>query len=211
MATIVPDPKRTAGFKTATEFEMWLAKHHASVPELWLKIHKKASGLATVTYAEALDIALCWGWIDGLKKSFDENSFLQRFTPRKPKSVWSQINRRHVARLIAEGRMTEHGQRHIDAAKADGRWDAAYAPASEMQLPDDLAAAIRAKPKALATFERLSKQNLYALAYQIRSVKSPSVRAAKIERFVAMLVRGQTIHPQKTSVRRRNAKPSSDE
>lgn len=206
MAPVVPDPKRTRGFKTAEEFETWLAKHHAREPELWLKIHKKASGLATVTYAEALDVALCWGWIDGLKKSFDSNSFLQRFTPRKPKSVWSQINRRHVARLIAAGRMTEHGQQHIDSAKADGRWDAAYAPASEMQIPDELAAAIRTQPQALAAFKRLSRQNIYALAYQIRAVKSRAVRAAKIERFVAMLARGETIHPQKAS--RRKAKNS---
>lgn len=205
MAT-VPDPKRTRGFKTAAEFETWLAKHHAREPELWLKIHKKASGLATVTYAEALDVALCWGWIDGLKKSFDDNSFLQRFTPRKPKSAWSQINRRHVARLTAAGRMTEHGQVHIDSAKADGRWDAAYAPASEMQIPNDLAVAIRAQPQALATFKRLSKQNIYALAYQIHAVKSSAVRAAKIERFVAMLARGETIHPQKASARRKAAK-----
>lgn len=203
MATIVPDPKRIRGFRTAEAFETWLAKHHARETELWLKIHKKASGLATVTYAEALDVALCWGWIDGVKKSFDENSFLQRFTPRKPKSVWSQINRRHVARLIAAGKMTEHGQRHIDSAKADGRWDAAYAPASEMVIPDDLAVAIRAVPKARATFERLSKANIYALAHRIRAVKSPAVRAAKIERFVAMLGRGETIHPQTASTRRK--------
>jgi uncharacterized protein YdeI (YjbR/CyaY-like superfamily) len=165
--------------------------------ELWLKIHKKDSGLATVTYAEALDVALCWGWIDGLKKGWDERSFLQRFTPRRPKSVWSQINRRHVARLVAAGRMTPHGQRHVDAARADGRWDAAYAPIREMTIPDDLASAIRAVPKALATFERLSKQNVFALAYRTRSVKTASARAAKIERFVAMLARGETILPQK--------------
>ena len=196
MAPVIPDPKRIRGFKNASVFETWLAKHHARESELWLKIHKKDSGLPTVTYAEALDVALCWGWIDGLKKSFDESSFLQRFTPRKPKSVWSQINRPHVARLIASGRMTEHGQRHIDTAKADGRWGAAYAPASQMTIPDDLAAAIEAEPKAFATFKRLSKQNLYALAHRTRLVKTASVRAAKIARFVAMLARGETIYPQ---------------
>lgn len=196
MAPVIPDPKRIRGFKNASVFETWLAKHHARESELWLKIHKKDSGLPTVTYAEALDVALCWGWIDGLKKSFDESSFLQRFTPRKPKSVWSQINRPHVARLIASGRMTEHGQRHIDTAKADGRWGAAYAPASQMTIPDDLAAAIEAEPKAFATFKRLSKQNLYAFAHRTRLVKTASVRAAKIARFVAMLARGETIYPQ---------------
>jgi uncharacterized protein YdeI (YjbR/CyaY-like superfamily) len=196
MAPTVPDAKRIRSFEDAIAFETWLAKHHARESELWLKIHKKGSGLATVTYAEALDIALCWGWIDGLKKSFDEASFLQRFTPRKPKSVWSQINRRHVARLMDAERMTEHGQRHVDAAKADGRWDSAYAPASQMTIPEDLAAAIKAVPKALATFEQLKKQNLYALAYRTRNVKTAAARAAKIERFVAMLARGETIHPQ---------------
>ncbi len=196
MAPVVPDPKRIRSFKNAAAFETWLAKNHARESELWLQIHKKDSGLPTVTYPEALDAALCWGWIDGLKKSFDQSSFLQRFTPRRPKSVWSQVNRRHVARLIAAGRMTENGQRHIDAAKADGRWDSAYAPASQMTIPDDLAAAIRADRKALATFNALSKQNLYALAYRTRSVKTASARAAKIERFVAMLARGETLYPQ---------------
>ncbi|MEN9577470.1 MAG: hypothetical protein RJA70_479 [Pseudomonadota bacterium] len=197
MPPVVPNPNRTRSFEDASAFETWLAKHHALESELWLKLHKKDSGLRTVTYAEALEIALCWGWIDGIKKSFDGSSFLQRFTPRRPKSVWSQINRGHVARLIAAGRMTEHGQRHIDAAKADGRWDSAYAPASQVTIPDDLATAIRAEPKAFATFKTLSKQNLYALALRTESVKTASTRAAKIERFVAMLARGETIYPQK--------------
>jgi uncharacterized protein YdeI (YjbR/CyaY-like superfamily) len=198
MAPVVPNPGRIRSFKNAAAFETWLAKHHTTERELWLKIHKKDSGLMTVTYAEALDVALCWGWIDGLKKTFDERSFLQRFTPRRPKSVWSQINRRHVARLLAAGRMTEHGQQHIDVAQGDGRWDAAYAPASQMSVPGDLASAIRAVPKAFATFQRLSKQNLYALAYRTHNVKTAAARAAKIERFVAMLARGETIYPQKS-------------
>jgi uncharacterized protein YdeI (YjbR/CyaY-like superfamily) len=204
MAPVVPDPRRIRSFKNAAAFETWLAKHHARERELWLKIHKQGSGRPTVTYAEALDVALCWGWIDGLKKSFDESSFLQRFTPRRAKSVWSQVNRRHVARLIAAGRMTEHGLRHVDAAKADGRWDSAYAPASQMTIPDDLAMAIKAVPEALATFKTLSKANLYALAHRTRSVKTPSARAAKIQRFVEMLARGETIH----SVARRGAGPA---
>ncbi len=197
LAPVIPDSKRIRSFSDAQAFETWLAKHHARESELWLKIHKKGSGLPTVTYAEALDVALCWGWIDGLRKSFDEASFLQRFTLRKRKSVWSQVNRRHVARLTAAGRMTEHGQRHVDAANGDGRWDSAYAPGSQMTVPDDLAAAIRCVPKALATFEQLTKQNVYALAYRTRSVKTEAVRASKIERFVAMLARGETFYPQK--------------
>lgn len=197
MAPVIPDSQRIRSFEDGPAFEAWLATHHASERELWLKIHKKGSGLPTVTYAEALDVALCWGWIDGLKKSFDEASFLQRFTPRKPRSVWSQVNRAHVARLITAGRMTEHGQRHVEAAKADGRWDSAYAPSSQMTIPEDLAAAIKAVPEALATFERLTKQNVYALAYRTRSVKTASARAVKIQTFVAMLARGETIYPQK--------------
>ena len=115
-------------FRTQAAFERWLAAHHGRESELWLRIYKKDSGMRTVTYAEALDAALCWGWIDGLRKVFDDVSFLQRFSPRKPRSVWSQVNTGHVARLTAAGRMTPHGQRQVDAAKADGRWAAAYAP-----------------------------------------------------------------------------------
>ena len=126
MTPIVPYPTRIKSFRTEAAFEAWLAANHARKTELWLKIHKKDSGLLTVTYAQALDVVLCWGWIDGVRKAFDERSFLQRFTPRKAKSIWSQINRGHVARLTAAGRMTAHGQRHVDSAKADGRWDAAY-------------------------------------------------------------------------------------
>lgn len=115
-------------FRTRRAFETWLRRNHARETEIWLRIYKKDSGVPTVTTAEALDVVLCWGWIDGIRKSFDDQSFLQRYTPRRPRSVWSQINRGHVARLTAAGRMTPHGQRQVDAAKADGRWDAAYAP-----------------------------------------------------------------------------------
>lgn len=195
MAPVVPDPKRIRSYRNATAFETWLARHHAREMELWLKIHKKGSGLLTVTYSEALDVALCWGWIDGLKKPFDDKSFLQRFTPRKSKSVWSQINRQHVARLIAAGRMTEHGMRHVDAAKADGRWEAAYASGSQMTIPDDLAAAIKAVPKAFKMFRLLNKQNLYALAYRTHNMKTAAGRAKKIASFVEMLARGETIYP----------------
>jgi uncharacterized protein YdeI (YjbR/CyaY-like superfamily) len=128
MAPIVPNPKKVKTFRTEPALEAWLAANHAREAELWLKIFKKASSVPTVTYSQALDVALCWGWIDGIRKAFDERSFLQRFTPRRAKSVWSQINRGHVARLVAAGRMTPHGKRQVDLAKADGRWDAAYAP-----------------------------------------------------------------------------------
>jgi uncharacterized protein YdeI (YjbR/CyaY-like superfamily) len=149
-----------------------------------------------VTTAQALDVALCWGWIDGLRKGFDERSFLQRYTPRRPRSPWSQINRDNVARLIAAGRMTPHGQRQIDAAKGDGRWDAAYAPiraATAATLPADLRAAINRNPRAKKTFRTLNRFNLFALAFRTNAMKTPSGRARKIEALVAILARGEPI------------------
>jgi uncharacterized protein YdeI (YjbR/CyaY-like superfamily) len=200
MAPIIPDPKKIKSFRSAAAFEVWLAANHARETELWLKIHKKDSGLPTVTYAQALDVALCWGWIDGIRKTFDERSFLQRFTPRRGRSVWSQINRDHVARLTAAGRMTPHGQRHVDAAAADGRWDAAYAPirsATEATIPDDLRASIEANPRARKTFRTLGRQNLFALAFRTNNMKTPAGRARKIAALVAMLARGETIVPER--------------
>jgi uncharacterized protein YdeI (YjbR/CyaY-like superfamily) len=125
MAPIVPDENRIRSFRTEAAFERWLSKNHDREPELWLRIFKKNSGVPTVTFAQALDVALCWGWIDGIRKGFDDESFLQRYTPRRAKSPWSALNREHVARLIQAGRMTPHGMRQVEAAKADGRWDAA--------------------------------------------------------------------------------------
>jgi uncharacterized protein YdeI (YjbR/CyaY-like superfamily) len=199
MAPIIPNPDKIKSFPTEAAFEAWMAANHARETELWLKIHKKDSGVPTVTYAQALDVALCWGWIDGIRKSFDEVSFLQRYTPRKARSVWSQINRDHIARLTAAGRMTAHGQRQVDAAKADGRWEAAYAPirsATEATLPADLRAAIEANPRARETFQTLGRQNLFALAFRMNNVKTPAGRAKKIETLVGMLARGETIVPE---------------
>jgi uncharacterized protein YdeI (YjbR/CyaY-like superfamily) len=206
MAPVVPDPKRIKAFKTDAAFESWLARNHSRETELWLRIYKKDSGRPTVTYAQALDVALCWGWIDGLKKSFDEESFLQRFTPRKAKSVWSQVNRDHVARLTAAGRMTPHGQKQVDAAIADGRWAAAYAPmrdASEASIPDDLRAAIEKNARAGKTFASLGKRNLFALAYRTNAMKTPEGRARKIASLVTMLSRGETIIPERPVARRK--------
>jgi uncharacterized protein YdeI (YjbR/CyaY-like superfamily) len=154
--------------------------------------------MPTVTYAQALDVALCWGWIDGLKKTYDDKSFLQRFTPRKSKSRWSKINRDHVARLIANGRMTPAGQKQVDAAKAVGRWQSAYASPSQISVPTDLMVAIKAEPKALKTFRLLNRQNVYALAYRILHIKTPMKRAERIGQYVDMLKRGQSIHPNST-------------
>ena len=199
VAPVVVDPKLTRSFRDARAFEAWLSAHHASADALWLKIHKKGSGKPTVAYAEAVDIALCWGWIDGIVKGFDESSFVQRFTPRRPKSVWSAINRDHVARLVAAGRMTEHGLAHVESAKKDGRWANAYTPireASAEGLPEDLRAAIAASPKAKALLPRLNRQNLFALSFRTNAMKTPAGRARKIAALVAMLERGETVVPQ---------------
>lgn len=198
MAPVVPDPRRIKSFEAEAGFEAWLAAHHDTEPEVWIKIHKKSSRLASVTPAQALDVALCWGWIDGIRKGLDERSFLQRYTPRGRKSAWSQINREHVARLVAAGRMTLHGQRQVDAAKADGRWDAAYAPmraTTVSTVPADLRAAIEANARARRMFAALSKQNLFALAYRANAMKTPAGRAKKIAALVSMLARGETVLP----------------
>ncbi len=200
MAVVVPSPKTTKSFRTEAAFERWLSVHHARATELWLRIYKKDSGVPTVTYAQALDVALCWGWIDGIRKAFDEASFVQRFTPRRPKSVWSQVNRDHIERLTGAGRMTAHGQRQVDAAKADGRWAAAYAPirsASRETIPSDLRAAIDADPRARTTFNTLGRMNLFALAFRTNSMKTPAGRTKKIAALVAMLARGDTIVPER--------------
>lgn len=206
LSVIIPPASSIRAFKTEAAFESWLKANHAKASELYLRIYKKDSGIASVTYAQALDVALCWGWIDGLKKSYDEKSFLQRFTPRKTKSQWSQINREHVKRLIAAGRMTPMGQKQIDSAKADGRWEAAYASSRNTTVPADLLAAIEAEPKALETYRQLNRQNLFALAYRILNLKTAATRAKRIEEFVAMLKRGESIYPKATSVPKKVAK-----
>lgn len=199
MAPIVPDKKKIRSFRTEAAFERWLSQHHHRETEVWLRIFKKDSGVATVTPAQALDVALCWGWIDGLRKSYDERSFLQRYSPRRATSTWSQINREHVARLSAEGRMTPHGQRHVDAATADGRWDAAYAliRATEATIPEDLRAAIEASPRARKVLPTLGRMKRLALTFQLNKMRTAAGRARKIVELVATLER------EKTKVRRK--------
>jgi uncharacterized protein YdeI (YjbR/CyaY-like superfamily) len=200
MVEVVPNPKHIRAFASQKALETWMRAHHHKEPELWLKIHKKDSGLTSVTPPEALDVMLCWGWIDGLRKGCDDKSFLQRYTPRRAKSIWSQVNREHVARLIAAGRMTPHGHVQIDAAKKDGRWDAAYAPIRAVTatgLPPDLLKAIRANSRAQTTFRGLSRANLFSLAFRTNNMKTPEGRKKKIATLVAMLARGETIIPQK--------------
>jgi len=200
MAPVVPNPKHIRSFASEAAFEEWLAANHERETELWIKIHKKGSGLPTVTAFQAIDVVLCWGWIDGIRKSFDEQSFLQRYTPRGKRSIWSQINRDNVARLTKAKRMTKAGQHAVDAAKADGRWDAAYAPirsASAETLPADLLKAINASPRARKTFKTLGKMNLFALGFRTANMKTPGGRAKKIAALVEMLERGETIVPEK--------------
>jgi uncharacterized protein YdeI (YjbR/CyaY-like superfamily) len=208
VAPVIPDPRKIKSFHTEAAFAAWMKANHARETEIWLKIHKKGSGLPTVTNTQALDVALCWGWIDGIRKSFDETSFLQRYTPRRARSVWSQVNRDHVARLTAAGRMTPAGQRQVDAARADGRWDAAYAPmrsASAATIPEDLRAAIEANPRARKTFQTLGRQNLFALAFRTNNMKTPAGRAKKIAALVAMLARGETIIAERPRPRPRSS------
>ena len=192
----VPVPRdKLHEFASFEAFYDWLAAHHDSADEVWIRIFKKASGKPTITATEAIDVVLCWGWIDAIRKGWDDESFVQRYTRRGRKSLWSQINRDNVARLIAEGRMTEHGMRHVEAAKADGRWEAAYA--TTMDPPEDLLAAIKASPSALATYDTLTAQNRFALIFRVIGLKTAAARAKKIAGFVEMLGRGETIYPQK--------------
>ena len=197
MAAVIVDPAKVHEFKDPDAFHTWLSKHHASEDEVWIKVHKVASGLKSITPKEAIDVVLCWGWIDAVRKSFDEKSFLQRYTPRTKKSIWSQINVDNVARLIDEGRMTGHGLAEVEKAKADGRWARAYGSGKGMAIPDDLQAAIDAVPEAKAMLARLTAQNRFALAFRVHNMKTEAGRAKKIAGFVEMLKRGETIYPQK--------------
>lgn len=173
----------------------WLNEHHADTPDgIWLKIAKKESGIATVTYAEALDVALCYGWIDGQKNTLDETWWLQRFTPRRATSRWSKVNTEKVQALIEAGRMQPPGMKEIEAAKADGRWDRAYDRQAVAQVPPDLQAAFDANPKAAEFFATLTGANRYAVLYRIHDAKRPQTRADRIAKFVAMLERGETLH-----------------
>ena len=195
MAPFVVNPDAVHEFKTLAALEKWYAKHHDSAPELWIKLHKKDSGLASVTNVEALDVALCWGWIDAIRKPFDDKSFLQRYTPRGKKSIWSIRNQEHVKRLTEAGQMQPAGQAEIDRAKADGRWARAYGGSKTMEFPPDLLKAIEAEPKALALFKTLTAQNRFALAFRVHNLKTEAGRKKKIEGFVEMLKRGETIYP----------------
>lgn len=181
-------------FASAAAWAAWLETNHAASPGLWLQIAKKASGVATVTYDEALDVALCFGWIDGQKASYDETYFLQRFTPRRSRSKWSRINVDKIAALEASGLMRRAGITAVEAAKADGRWAAAYGGSATMTVPDDLQAALDANPAAAEFFPTISRANRYAILYRVHDAKRPETRARRVATLVAMLAKGDTIH-----------------
>jgi uncharacterized protein YdeI (YjbR/CyaY-like superfamily) len=182
-------------FPTPAAWHAWLAEHHASASGLWLKIGKKAAAEGTLSYAEALDEALCFGWIDAQTRGLDEDYWLKRFTARKRGSRWSKINTQKAEALIAAGRMQPAGLAEVESARADGRWAAAYAGPRSIAVPDDLAAALAANPAAAAFFATLGSQNRYAILYRIGTVKRPETRARKIAQYVQMLTEHKTLHP----------------
>jgi uncharacterized protein YdeI (YjbR/CyaY-like superfamily) len=188
------DQAPVLGFPSAEAWREWLEAEHATSTGVWLKIAKQGGAEAGISYPDALDAALCFGWIDGQKRGLDSDHWLQRFTPRKPGGRWSKINTKRAEALIAAGRMQPAGQREVDAARADGRWDAAYAGQRAAEVPGDLAQALAASPDAAAFFETISSVNRYAILYRIGSVKRPETRARKIAQYIQMLAEHKTIH-----------------
>ena len=182
-------------FKSPADYRSWLAKNHAQSDGIWLRIYKKGAGEASVTYAEALDQSLCYGWIDGQKRPCDETSWLQKFTPRRPKSGWSKVNTQHAERLIKSGRMAPAGLKAIEAAKVDGRWKAAYDSPGNATPPDDFLRELSKNKRAEAFFETLNKRNTYAIVYRLQTARKPETRAKRMKMILAMLVRGEKFHP----------------
>jgi uncharacterized protein YdeI (YjbR/CyaY-like superfamily) len=181
-------------FKSAADFRAWLAANHDTVDGLWLRLFKKDSGKPTITHAEAIDQALCFGWIDGQSKGYDQRSWIQRFTPRRARSSWSRINTQNVERLIKAGHMTRAGLAAVEAAKADGRWQAAYDSPGSAAPPDDFLRALARNKKALAFFKTLSRANVYAIVYRLQTAKKPQTRERRMQNILAMLRRGETFH-----------------
>lgn len=188
------EERRGLAFKYAAALGDWLAVHHDGQGELWVRIFKAGSGVPSVTGADCVVEAIRFGWIDGQKLPFDEKSFLQRLTPRKPKSNWSARNREHADRLIAEGRMTPAGLAHVEAAKADGRWESAYAGSAAMTIPEDFLEALRSRPAAKAFFDTLDRKNLYPIYYRLQTAKRPETRARRMARILELLDRGERFH-----------------
>jgi uncharacterized protein YdeI (YjbR/CyaY-like superfamily) len=196
---IAPQPKKAGlpitPFKSAQAWETWLGAHHTSSAGVWLKIAKKDAGIATVTYQEALDVALCHGWIDGQKDAFDDTFWLQKFTPRGARSKWSKVNRAKALALIKSNRMKPAGHAAVAAAQQDGRWEQAYDAQSTASVPADLQCALDRNRKAASFFATLKSRNRYAILYRVQSAKKPETRARRIEQFVEMLARHETIYP----------------
>ncbi|WP_274365688.1 YdeI/OmpD-associated family protein [Paenibacillus thermotolerans] len=182
-------------FENQQAWEQWLGHHHASSPGVRLQIAKKQSGLTSVSYDEALEVALCYGWIDSRKETCDDKTWLQRFTPRGPQSIWSKVNKEKAERLIAGGRMKPAGLAAIETAKRNGQWDKAYEPSSSASLPDDFEAALLRNEKAKAFYETLDKRNKYAITFRIQSAKKAETRTKRIEQFISMLERQEKIYP----------------
>jgi uncharacterized protein YdeI (YjbR/CyaY-like superfamily) len=192
----VDDTLEQLSFVSAAAWEEWLEASHASCPGVWIQMAKKQSGIESVRYPEVLDSALCFGWIDGRREALDERWFLQRFTPRRGRSRWSQINREKAERLMAEGRMRAAGLVEVERAKADGRWKAAYAGQKRITVPDDLKRELDARPRAKAFFAELNSQNRYAILYRLQDAKKPETRARRLAQFLELLEAGETLHPQ---------------
>ena len=190
-----PQDLPIVAFGSQQEWERWLAEHHATSKGVWLKIAKKDAGVETVSYAEALESALCYGWIDGQKRPYDDQFWLQRFTPRSPRSKWSRINRDKALALVEQGRMKPAGQAQIEQARRDGQWDAAYEAQSRAEVPDDLQRALDEHPAAQAFFATLDSRNRYAILYRLQDAKKPETRARRLDQFVAMLDEGKKLYP----------------
>ena len=188
------DSLQVRAFSSPRLWRTWLEKNHVSSPGIWLRIYKAASRRKSVTYDEALDEALCFGWIDGQKNAFDQDSWIQRFTHRRPRSGWSQRNTQHVARLLAAGKMSSEGLREVEAAKQDGRWQQAYAPAGQVKIPPDFLRALQQNPQAKTFFRSLDKANTYAIAYRLQTAKRPATRERRLQMILAMLARGEKFH-----------------
>jgi uncharacterized protein YdeI (YjbR/CyaY-like superfamily) len=184
----------TLPFETRDAWESWLAANHWSASGVWIRFGRKGSGVPSVTHAEALEVALCYGWIDARSRGVDELHWVQRFTPRSSRSTWSKVNREKAAALIERGAMRPAGLREVERARADGRWDAAYEPQSTATVPDDLREALDRDPEALAFFESLDSRNRYAILHRLQAAKRPETRARRLETFVTMLSEGRTIH-----------------
>jgi len=181
-------------FQTQKKWRNWLHKNHKKSDGIWLRIYKKDSGVKTVTYSQALDEALCYGWIDGQKNKYDELSFLQKFTHRRKKSIWSKRNTEHIERLTKEGKMHPAGLAEVEAAKADGRWEKAYDSPAKMDIPDDFLKALARKPKAKAFFKTLNKTNLYSIAWRLQTAKKPETRERRMKAIIEMLEEGKSLH-----------------